>query len=243
MVDAGAGVADFVFRRADPLGEHRGRALHAVAEAGGNHVRVFALHRTAEHRHGIGVVEVNGVGAVTVDVGGDVQDGVDRAQIAEDAARAARIADVRIYAVFLGNENIVLPDVHFAVEDRGHNAVGAHERFLAVERRQHFGRILALGYDAVYRALDVIKPLGVDVHQGAGRVLKGGEGEQVVDQLAREAEAACADECDFLTHVFTLLFRVYLKNSLRLHHGVFFTISASGNLDLAPLNLRFPSLN
>ena len=39
------------------------------------------------------------------------------------------------------------------------------------------------------------------------------------------------------------LSRVYLKNSLRLHHGVFSAISASENLDLAPLNLRFPSLN
>ena len=37
--------------------------------------------------------------------------------------------------------------------------------------------------------------------------------------------------------------RVYLKNSLRLHHGVFSAISASKNLDLAPLNLRFSSLN
>ena len=39
------------------------------------------------------------------------------------------------------------------------------------------------------------------------------------------------------------LARVYQKNSLRLHHGVFSAISASENLDLAPLNLRFPSLN
>ncbi len=39
------------------------------------------------------------------------------------------------------------------------------------------------------------------------------------------------------------VFRVYLKNSLRLHLGSFSTISASENLDLAPLNLRFPSLN
>ena len=39
------------------------------------------------------------------------------------------------------------------------------------------------------------------------------------------------------------LARVYLKNSLRLHRGVFSAISASENLDLAPLNLRFPSLN
>ncbi len=37
--------------------------------------------------------------------------------------------------------------------------------------------------------------------------------------------------------------RVYLKNSLRLHHGGFSAISVSENLDLAPLNLRFPSLN
>ena len=39
------------------------------------------------------------------------------------------------------------------------------------------------------------------------------------------------------------LARVYLKNSLRLHRGVFSAIFASENLDLAPLNLRFPSLN
>ena len=39
------------------------------------------------------------------------------------------------------------------------------------------------------------------------------------------------------------IYRVYLKNSLRLHNGVFSAISASKNLDLAPLNLRFPSLN
>ena len=37
--------------------------------------------------------------------------------------------------------------------------------------------------------------------------------------------------------------RVYLKNSLRLHHGVFSAISASGNFDLGSLNLRFSSLN
>ena len=36
---------------------------------------------------------------------------------------------------------------------------------------------------------------------------------------------------------------VYLKNSLRLHLGGFSAISLSENLDLAPLNLRFPSLN
>ena len=40
-----------------------------------------------------------------------------------------------------------------------------------------------------------------------------------------------------------LLLRVYLKNSLRLHLGVFSAISASESLDLAPLNLRLPSLN
>ena len=39
------------------------------------------------------------------------------------------------------------------------------------------------------------------------------------------------------------LARVYLKNSLRLHHGVFSAISASESLDLPPVNLRLPSLN
>ena len=37
--------------------------------------------------------------------------------------------------------------------------------------------------------------------------------------------------------------RVYLKNSLRLHHGAFSAISASESLNLAPLALRLSSLD
>ena len=46
----------------------------------------------------------------------------------------------------------------------------------------------------------------------------------------------------FCAHVI-MLFRVHLKNSMRLCFSVFSAISASENLDLAPLNLRFSSLN
>ena len=63
MVDAGAGVGDLVDRRADPVGQHLGRALHAVAQAGDLDVRL-ALHGAAEHGHRVGVVEQDRVGAV-----------------------------------------------------------------------------------------------------------------------------------------------------------------------------------
>ena len=62
-----------------------------------------------------------------------------------------------------------------------------------------------------------------------------------------ERESECLERLERHVRLFSAWFmvplRVYLKNSLRLHHGVFSAISASKNLDLAPLNLRFSSLN
>ena len=200
MVDAHAGVGDVLLVRADPAGQHAGGALHAVAQAAAHHLGEASLHGAAQHGHGVGVVQVDGVRAVTVDVRRDVHDGVDRAQVAEDAARAARVAHVGVHAVFLGNQDVVLPDVHLAVQDGGHDAVRAHERFLAVQGGDDLGRILALGHDALHGAADVVQALGVDVHQRDGRVAEGREGQQVSDQRAGKAEAARADKGDFLGH-------------------------------------------
>ena len=103
MIDARAGVLDFVFRRADPLGQHARGALHAVAQTAGDELREPALNRAAQHRHGVGVVQINRVRAIAPDVGGNVQNGVHGAQIAENTAGAARVAHVGIHAVLLGN--------------------------------------------------------------------------------------------------------------------------------------------
>ena len=49
----------------------------------------------------------------------------------------------------------------------------------------------------VNSALGEIEALGVDIHQGDLAAVEQGEGEDVLNQLARESEAAGADEGDF----------------------------------------------
>ena len=46
--------------------------------------------------------------------------------------------------------------------------------------------------------VNVIQPFGIDVHQGNGGILKGGERENILHKFPGEAEASCADKGDFL---------------------------------------------
>ena len=89
----------------------------------------------------------------------------DRAQEAEDARRAARVADVDVHAILLGDLDIVPPDVRAAGQDGGQHHIGIAQRFGPVQGRIDFGGIVAQGDDLLHRAPGEIEPLGVDVHQ------------------------------------------------------------------------------
>ena len=92
-------------------------------------------------------------------------------------------------------------------------------------------------FDADYCELNGYTGAGGDV------VVPGELDDSTVDVIQTNAFSSM-NAITSLTLPDTLLqLRVYLKNSLRLHLGVFSAISASENLDLAPLNLRFSSLN
>ena len=198
MVDAGAGVGDFLGLGPDPPREHRGGALDAVAEAAGDQVGMRALDGAAEHGHRVGVVEVDGARAVASDVGGDFEDRVDGAQEAEDAAWSAGVADVGVDAVLLGDEDVVLPDVDAAVEDRGDDALRVLQRLAAVERGHDLGGVLAVRHNALAGAADDVEPFGVDVHQRDRGVGEGRVRQKVADEFAGEAEAAGSDEGYFV---------------------------------------------
>ena len=200
VVDARAGVRHVFVLRADPLGQHGSGALHAVAQAAGHDVRIRALYGAAKHGHGVGIVEVHGAGAIAVDIRGDLHNGVNRAQIAENAAGAARVAHVGVHAILLGDENVVLPYIHIAGQDCGYYAFRTYERFLAVHGRFDLRGVFALGHNALHRALDGRQALRVDVHQADGGVVKRREREQVAHQRAREAKAARADKSNFMGH-------------------------------------------
>ena len=143
VIDAGAGVGHIVVARPDPAGQHAGGALHAVAQAGQAQIGL-AGHGAAEHRHRVGVVQHGHIRlGVALDVASDIEHDRDRAQGAEDARHAARIADVHIHAIFLGDFNIVAPDANPAGQDGDQDEVGVLQRLLAVGGRHHFGRVIA----------------------------------------------------------------------------------------------------
>ena len=158
------------------------------------------LDGAAEHRHRVRVVEEDGRGAQAFDVRRDFEDRVHRAQEAEDAARPAGVADVRVHPVFLGDGEVVLPDVGPALQDCRDHAVRALKRLAAVEGGHDLGRMTPVRRDALAGAADEVQPYRVDVHQRDGGVVEGGIRQDVADEVAGEGEAPGTDECDFLGH-------------------------------------------
>ena len=108
----------------------------------------------------------------------------------------ARVADVGIDAVLFGNENVVLPDVGAAVEDRHHDGIGALEHFAAVGGRGELGPIITPINDLLAGAPSEVEALLVNVDERDLTAFQKGEGEQVANQTAREAKTAGADKDD-----------------------------------------------
>ena len=155
----GAGVGDLLVRRADPLGQHHGRALHAVAQPG-QLDEGLALHGPAQHGHRVGVVEQDRVRAVALHVPDDVQHHRDGAQGAENARRAARIADVDIHAIFLGDLDVVAPDLCAASQDGDQDDIGVSQRFRPVQRGFDPGGVFAHVDDALDGSARELQPFG-----------------------------------------------------------------------------------
>ena len=172
-----------------------------MAEAGDVDLRL-ALQIPAEHGHRVGVVQHDGIRAVLLDVARDLHHGRRGAQEAEDAGRAAGVADVDVYAVLLRDLDIGAENARAAREDGDDHAVRALERDLPVEGGGDLRFVLAGGDDLMHRAVDEVQTVGIDVHQGQLAVGERREGEKVLDQCTGEAEAARADKRNFLHVLF-----------------------------------------
>jgi hypothetical protein len=118
------------------------------------------------------------------------------AQEAEDAARSARVADVDIHAVFLGDLDVVPPDLGAARKDGGQHHIRAFERFNPVEGGGHFGGILPGLNKFQHGLVGKVEPFGVDIHQGNMGIFQQRKGQDVAHKSGGEAEASGADEGD-----------------------------------------------
>ena len=94
-----------------------------------------------------------------------------------------------------GNENVVLPDVGAAVEDRHHDGIGALEHFAAVGGRGELGPIITPINDLLAGAPSESRR-SLLMSTSAISLPSKGEGEQVANQTAREAKTAGADKDD-----------------------------------------------
>jgi hypothetical protein len=125
----------------------------------------FALHGPAQHHHRVGVVQHCRSRAVALHVVGDLQHHRDGAQRSEDARRPARVADVGVDTILLGDLQVVPPDIHAAGQDSHQYHVGIFQGLGAIQRGLDFGGVLAHIHDPLHRLLGELQPLGIDIHQ------------------------------------------------------------------------------
>ena len=156
----------------------------------------LALKCTAQHGHRVGVVEQNGVRAVFLHVTHDIHHRWQGTQEAEDAARTARIADIDVHAVFLGDFEVVPPDLDAAGQDGGQNHVSAFESFNPVECGRDGCRAIAGLNQFDHCLFGEFQPLGVDVHQNDVGIFQQGESQDVAHEVGGELETTGANEGD-----------------------------------------------
>ena len=106
MIDAGAGVFDFIHRDIQNFAEFFNTVLYAVAQAGGQYLGRGLLHGAAKHGHGVGVVQKDRVGAVALNVLQHVQHDGNGAQKTENARRVPGVAHIDLNTVLFADFQI-----------------------------------------------------------------------------------------------------------------------------------------
>ena len=210
MVHACAEIVDLRCGDSKPVCQHRDRSLYAVTQS--SDVNLCAgLHRLAEHRHGIRVVEEYRVRAVFFNIVANIEHQRNVAQRTEYAGYAPRVADVRVHAVLFGNLNVVPPDVDVAVENRTEHAVRAFQRRFSIECSGDFRAATHCAVDLFDHPGDEREPLRVYVHERDLRVRKCRECQKIPHEIARKDKAARADKRKFSCHFVLRLYADFLR--------------------------------
>ena len=217
MIDSGAGVGDVIHISADPFCQHVCGPLNGVAETGNLEVGVCFLHPAAQHRHGVGVVQHNGIGAEPVDVGADIQHDGQGAEHPEDTGGTAGITNINIDSVRHGDGNICAEHPVSALKNGDDHPIRPAQRFFPVHGYGQFCRIVPCGEDLFRHPAAEFQFYGVNIHQRQFGVSEGGERHQVPDQSACETETACTDESDLFSHDF-FSFCVWIDNAFVLYY-------------------------
>jgi hypothetical protein len=206
VVDSGAEKVHLFIRHIDPFRQHLARALHRMAQP---HVRAPAAgaHRPAVGCHRVHIVQQQRIRRQLIQVVAQVQQHRDGAQRAEHPAGSQRIAHALLHPVLAGDIDIQRIRLQPALLEGGDHVVCFFHAGAPVERGFHFGFQAALLDERLHQRLRLLQPPGVDIHQADGAVLQGWRQQDIVAQIARENNAARADQRNFC-HI-RLLFRIF----------------------------------
>ena len=197
VVDPGADVVEFALvARAEHGRDLVAAVLDAMAEPDGVDLAVFE-RRPGVHRHRVGVVEeARPGGRHLADVLAEVQDDRDVALAVEDAARADRVADALVDAVFERDADVIGIGLEAADADAADDVVRALERLAAIGGRGDGGG-QPVGLDhAVEHLPDHRKAVLADVGQCELGVAQLRDRHDVGEQASGEADAPGANDGD-----------------------------------------------
>jgi hypothetical protein len=194
VIDARDQEVHFVVGHAELARQHAGRVLHAVAEADSRDAETIQV--PAAHRHRVGVVDQERLGAQLRHV--DSQAAIDRrrAKKAEDVARPERVANRLVESIAARNLDIESIGIETANLEGDDNMRCAVQGTAAVGRGLDPGRIAMVIDQLAGGAGGALQPVGVDIHQGDGGVAQLGEAQQISHQAERKNVAAGANDCD-----------------------------------------------
>ena len=209
MIDTGAGIDQLIIGNLQPIRQHMGSALNTVAQTGDVHVGIL-LHGVAQHGHGVGIVQEHRPGTVGFDVPADFQQQGDVTQSAENTGNTARIANVGIHTVLLGNLDIMSPDVNAAVEHGAKHTVRALEGFRPVCSGSDLAVRAFHGFlDPLAYLTDIFQIIGIAIHQSNLAILECREGQQVAHTACGELQASCANKRKFFHRSASFLFKIH----------------------------------
>ena len=197
MVDAGGKEAEFFVRRSGPLRNLPRSVLHAVAEPGDPDGPGAPGERDGVHRHRVHVVQQICAGTLLLHDLENFKEILQRAQSAKNSAGAERVGDDLVDAVFHRDFilEFLVPDRPGA-EDRD-DVVRAVQRFAEVGRGVRGEADAELCRDEPGDGDRVGQPPGIDIHQRDLVRPQLRVGQDILEKILGEDDAARADQYDF----------------------------------------------
>ena len=196
VIDAGGHEINLLFWHAHITADQIHRGLHTMTKPDKLEAR-HAPQSPATHRHRVGVIKKNRVGAKLLHVARDFQQRRDVAQRAEDAARSQRVADALIHAIFQW-DFVILPELFHATRlDHHDDVIRILQRLAPIRGGRDRGVHAVVFNHAPDERVHFVEPVVRQRHQPIFAAHERRSGQKIRHQGLAKDQAAGAKHCYF----------------------------------------------